>query len=149
MAVYVAWVATVLKHWSVTQSTVALSSDEAELVGICKGASVSMGLRALCSDLGLEPKIRVHTDAAAAIGMARRRGLGKVRHLATSDMWIQDRIASRDFRLHKVLGAENPSDILTKAIDRASLCKHLARSNLGFEEGRADSASQIVDAQAS
>ena len=34
-----------IKHWSVTQSTVALSSGEAELGGICRGASVGLGLQ--------------------------------------------------------------------------------------------------------
>ena len=36
-------------------------------------------MRALMSDLGLEVKIRIHSDASAAIGIARRRGVGKSR----------------------------------------------------------------------
>ena len=87
--------------------------------------------------------LSLHSDSTAAIGICKRRGLGKVRHLATSDMWIQDRLASGDFLLHKVLGSENPSDILTKCIDKATLLKHLKAGNLAMEEGRAASAAQI------
>ena len=53
------------------------------------------------------------SDATAAIGISRRRGLGKVRHLATADLWMQDRIRKGDFTLDKILGSDNPSDMLT------------------------------------
>ena len=66
-----------LKFWSQTQTTVALSSAEAELGGICKGASQGLGLRALAKDLGIELQLEMFTDATAAVGTCRRRGLGK------------------------------------------------------------------------
>ena len=40
-----------IKHWSTTQSTVALSSGEAELGGICRGASIGLCLQSLALDL--------------------------------------------------------------------------------------------------
>ena len=58
-------------------------------------------------------------------------------------MWIQDRLAAGDFRLSKVVGSENPADVLTKAVDRACLEKHLSRLLLHNEQGRAASAAQI------
>ena len=42
-----------LKHWSLTQTTIALSSGEAELGGICRGASLALGLQSLASDVGI------------------------------------------------------------------------------------------------
>ena len=75
-----------VKHWSPTQGTVTLSSAEAELHGICKGASISMGLTSVAADLGFNWSLRIKTDATAAIGITRRRGLGKIRHLATADV---------------------------------------------------------------
>ena len=129
-----------IKHWSTTQSTVALSSAEAELTGICKGAAQGLGLQGLASDLGLKWSVTVATDAAAAIGICRRRGLGKIRHLATADLWVQDRIKKGDFALVKVSGADNPADILTKHVDRTILEKHLRKLSLQYEDGRADSA---------
>ena len=81
-----------IKHWSTTQVTVALSSAEAELTGISKGAAQGLGLQTIASDLGIPLKLTVLTDATAAIGICRRRGLGKMRYLATADLWMQDRI---------------------------------------------------------
>ena len=132
-----------VKHWSTTQTTVALSSAEAELTGICKGAAQSLGLQSLAADLGIRLDVTVMTDATAAIGIARRRGLGKVRHLATADLWIQDRIRKKDFALKKIAGSENPADMLTKHVDRNLLHKHMKTLSLRLEGGRAESAPSI------
>ena len=70
-----------LKTWSSTQATVALSSAEAELYALTKGAAQALGFITLMADMGVQVKATVHTDASAAIGIARRAGLGKLRHL--------------------------------------------------------------------
>ena len=133
-----------LHAWSQTQTTVALSSGEAELSGISKGANTGIGLRSLCTDLGLSFSLTVHTDATAAIGMCRRRGLGKIRHLAVADLWIQDRVKSGDIHLLKVAGAENPADLLTKHVEYPVMMKHLSFLGLVPETGRADSAPTLT-----
>ena len=132
-----------IKHWSKTQVTVALSSAEAELTGISKGAAEGLGLQTIANDLGIPLDLSVLTDATAAIGICRRRGLGKVRHLATADLWMQDRIRKGDFKLLKVPGADNPADMLTKHVDKLLLLKHTATLGLYYEGGRADSAPAI------
>ena len=86
-----------LMAWSSTQSTVALSSGEAELGGICKGASKALGLRSLAQDLGFDFQLEILTDATAAIGICKMRGLGKIRHLAVADLWVQDRVRAGDY----------------------------------------------------
>ena len=87
--------------------------------------------------------MRVSTDAAAVVGICRRRGLGKIRHLATTDLWVRDRLKKKDFELHRVPCVSNPADILTKHVDRTILDKHLQTLNLRFEDGRAASAPAI------
>ena len=42
-----------LRHWSSTQTTVALSLSEAELGGIAKGMSHGLGLSSVALDLGV------------------------------------------------------------------------------------------------
>ena len=133
-----------IKHWSTTQTTVALSSAEAELTGICKGTSQSIGLRSLAADLGIKLQLEIKTDAAAAIGICRRRGLGKVRHLHTADLWIQDKIRTKDVTLSKVLGTANPADILTKHVDRQLLERHLRTLGIREEQGRPDLAPALT-----
>ena len=69
----------------------ALSSGEAELHGINASITQALGLQSIAKDLGFTFKIRVHSDATAALGICRRRGLGKVRHLDVADLWAQDK----------------------------------------------------------
>ena len=77
-----------IKHWSSTQKVVTLSSGEAELAGIVKGASEALGLMSLGGDLGVELHAKLYADSSAAIGICRRTGIGKVRHLATGQLWV-------------------------------------------------------------
>ena len=132
-----------VKHWSTTQSTVALSSAEAELTDISKGAAQGLGLQTIAADHGITLSLQVMSDATAAIGISRRRGLGKVRHLATADLWMQDRIRKGDFSLEKIAGADNPADMLTKHVARDLISKHMSTLGLFYEEGRAKSAPSI------
>ena len=132
-----------IKTWSKTQSTVALSSGEAELTGIVRGASEALGLKAVAADLGLSWGITIFSDATAAIGICRRRGLGKIRHLAVADLWVQDKVKNKEFELEKILGANNPADLLTKYLDGTVQDKHVAALGLQFENGRAASAPKL------
>ena len=132
-----------IKHWSSTQTTVALSSGEAELGGICRGASNGLGLQALAADLGIHLTLEVLTDATAAIGICRRRGLGRIRHLHVADLWVQDRLRKKDFSLTKIPGSSNPADILTKHVSRDIMRQHMELMGLIAETGRAQSAPTI------
>ena len=136
-----------VKHWSKTQSTIALSSGEAELNGIGQGIAQGLGIQSICRDLGFEYKLRVHTDATAAIGIARRRGMGKIRHLDTTDLWIQEVVRSGRVELLKIAGAENPADVLTKFVDRQLMLKMLDKMNMKKMEGRAKCAPAIAARQ--
>lgn len=126
-----------IKHWSKTQPTIALSSGEAELVGIGQGMAQALGLQSRAKDMSWSLTINVHSDATAAIGIAKKRELGKVRHLHTTDLWVQERVRNGDVNLVKILGTENPADALTKHLDPASMGRALAKMNVDIMEGRA------------
>ena len=136
-----------MKHSSKTQSTVSLSSGEAELHGICAGTAIGLGLQSLARDLGFSYDVRVHSDATAAIGIARRRGLGKIRHLDCSDLWIQEKVRNKAISLHKVAGSENPADSFTKYVDRAILEKSMAKINMRRSTGRPKAAPDTLGLQ--
>ena len=129
-----------LKHWSTTQSTLSLSSGESELHGIGRGIQNALGFKSMARDLSIDLPLRIHSDATAAIGIARRRGLGKLRHLDVEDLWIQERVRHNDVELCKVLGTENPADIFTKYVEHPTLSTALPRMGLIQEGGRAKSA---------
>lgn len=75
-----------LRHWYVAQATIALSSGEAEMIGIVRGAAQGLGLQSTARDLGCALTLHRFTDAKSAIGFCRRRGLGRIRHLSTTDL---------------------------------------------------------------
>ena len=105
-----------VKHWSVTQKVVTHSSGEAELAGVVRGASEGCGMQSLAAELGVALKVSIHADSSAAIGICRMTGIGKVRHLAVTQLWVQERLRAGSFTLHKVAGDSNPADILTKVV---------------------------------
>ena len=88
--------------------------------------------------------MRLRSDATAALGIARRLGIGKIRHLDTSLLWIQQTIKDGELVVDKVLGADNPADCLTKHVDRATMVKHLRAMGLEYEAGRADAAPELA-----
>ena len=73
-----------------------------------------MGIKSMLSDVGVNCGITVFTDASAAKGIASRRGLGKVRHIELSQLWLQDKVARDEISVVKVSGNDNFSDSLTK-----------------------------------
>ena len=125
-----------IKAWCGTQAIVALSSGEAEYYGVVKGGSIGIGLRSMLEDFGVKVTIKVNTDASAAKGMANRRGLGKVRHIAVNQLWIQDRIAKGDLAVNKVNGKENLADILTKHVNSEDIRVHLHKTSQSIQAGR-------------
>ena len=133
-----------LKSWSSTQAAVALSSGEAEFYGVIKAAGIGMGYRSLLSDLGVQLPLRVWTDSTATIGICGRRGLGKLRHIGTHHLWIQGRVRDGTFELRKVLGTQNPADLMTKHLTGSEKVPHLLRLfGCELREGRAASAPHL------
>lgn len=133
-----------LKHWSSTQATIALSSGEVELCGIVKCATHALGFQRVAAVLGVKLSINMWSGATAAMGTCRRRGLGKVRHLSCADLWIQERLRAGELTLSKILGSDNPAACLTPFVGRPSLHKLLPLMGLSREEGRAQSAPQLA-----
>ena len=133
-----------IKHWATTQTTLSLSSGESELHGIAKGMQNGIGFQSMAKDLNICLGLRVHSDATAAIGIARRRGLGKLRHLDVEDLWVQHKVREKLVELVKVDGKVNPADIFTKYVEAPILARALLSMGLHSEAGRALSAPQAA-----
>ena len=135
-----------LKSWSGTQGPISLSSGEAEFYGVVRAASAALGYAAMLEDLGHELPVRVWTDSSAAIGICGRRGLGRLRHVDTQCLWVQQRVRDGDFELRKVKGEANPADLFTKHLTSPDRI----RSLMGvfaceFRGGRAVSAPKLKE----
>ena len=130
------WGKCLLKSWSRTQTLIALSSGESELAAVTKAAAEGFGVQAVLQDFGFPVKIEVHSDATAAIGICKRQGLGRVRHLATADLWVQQRVRAKQIKLFKLPGRENPSDMMTKYKSSPELGKFLKMLGVAPMRGR-------------
>ncbi len=96
-------------------------------------------LRALMHDWGYEHTgIELLTDSSSAKSLIERRGLGKNRHLQTKFLWIQERLALKDFVLKKVATAKNLADLMTKALSAATIRQHLLSMSMSAAEEVSD-----------
>ena len=68
--------ATPIAYASSTQTTIALSSGEAELGNLPKMATHGTGLKSIADEFGIDFNIAPNSDATAAISMSRGTGSG-------------------------------------------------------------------------
>ena len=133
-----------LKSWSSTQPSISLSSGEAEYYGVVKASGIALGQQSLMKDLGMNVRVRVWTDSSAAVGICGRSGLGKLRHVQTHTLWVQERVKSGAIELRKVNGLVNPADLFTKHLQSRERVDQLVKLfNCEYRDGRAASAPQL------
>ena len=130
-----------IKTWSSTQTSVSLSSGEAEFYGVVRGAGMVLGYQSLLRDLGHALPVRVWTDSSASIGICTRQGLGKLRHIDTHTLWVQQAVRSGRIDLRKISGEVNPADLFTKhSLSRDRLVSLTGLFDCEFRGGRAEAA---------
>ena len=132
-----------IKSWSSTQATVALSSGESELYSLTKGASQTLGMMALAADLGIKLNGTMHTDASATLGIVQRQGLGKLRHIGVQYLWLQERVRDGSMSVKKVLGHDNPADLMTKHLAAQDIDRHAESLSLERYLDRASTAPML------
>ena len=104
---------------------IALSSGESELAAVVRGTTEALGVQALLKDFGIDVAISLKSDATAAIGIVKRLGLGRVRHLSVADLWVQQKLRQGGFSVAKWPGTQNPSDMMTKCLGRADISRYM------------------------
>ena len=127
----------VIKTWSSTQKSVTLSSGEAELIAAVKTCAELIGISQLARDWGMELAGKVYVDSSAAIGVAHRRGNGKLRHVRVGLLWIQELVEEGTVDVVKVAGDDNPADLMTKNVNEAKVNKFMEIMNKEFRSGKA------------
>ena len=98
----------------------------------------TLGLIAICRDMGVEMRGDVYVDSSAALGVAQRTGHGKARHLRVQALWVQEVKCNRRLKYTKVVCTRDPADILTKHVPRDTLDVHMRTLGVSHEEGRAE-----------
>ena len=94
-----------------------LSSAEAEYYALTGAASEALGLqeatRFLTGDL---VELKAFTDSSSARAIAARQGVGKIKHLATRMLWLQQAQKEGRLSVHSVPTSRNPAAIATKPL---------------------------------
>ena len=127
-----------IKAWSKTQATRALSSAEAELYAVVKATSEGIGIKNIMKDFGRNMGVCILTDASAALGIVRRKGVGRVRHLDTDLLWVQDKSESKEVKYSKIEGSRNPADLLTKYLSSTDMHRFVCRMGIEYRDGHDD-----------
>ena len=119
-----------IKSYSSTQKTVALSSAEAELTAVVKCSCETIGITQLAYDWGLELTGSIYTDSSSALAVVKRKGAGKLRHVRVGQLWVQQKHEDGELSYGKVAGDSNPADMLTKAMRSELIRKYSCWINL-------------------
>ena len=136
-----------VKSWSRTQDSVTLSTAEAELVALGKLAAEVLGIRSMISEWGLTAArgpSPLYADASAALGIAKRDGAGKLRHINVRSLWLQEKALRSEIAFSKVKGKENPADGLTKHVRQELAEKYAKMVGLRLSSDRAKASLEIA-----
>ena len=77
-------------------------------------------------DLGVnEGRVILKTDASAALGVAHRLGIGKIRHIEVNQVWLQEKVYRGEIVFEKVSTDENLADALTKPLTFQGIVQHV------------------------
>ena len=94
-------------------------------------------------DMGITLNLKLFCDATAACGITARLGLGKIRHMDTHYLWLQERVRNKDLSIVKVKGDVNPADLATKHLTNKVMSAMMGILNYRVIEGRALTCPQI------
>eukprot|EP00971_Amphidinium_carterae_P073836 1460022-Amphidinium_carterae.1 len=94
------------------QSTVSLSSGEAEYYGIVKAMAMGFLMKSLLADFGLAVRalvkgavqegVEVFSVSSAARAFAQRKGLGRQQHVHVRWLWVQDKVLGKEATVEAV-----------------------------------------------
>ena len=104
----------------------ATSSGEAEIRSLTECATATLFVKHLAetADFGMDVDTpRIWFDSSAALQASRRMGVGKMRHIAVSHLFIQELAKTKQVIIGKVKGEKNPSDVMTKHLPTGEAMK--------------------------
>ncbi|KAH9790306.1 Integrase catalytic domain-containing protein [Citrus sinensis] len=103
---------------STLQSTVALSTTEAEYMAITEAVKEAIWLQGLLENLGLtQEHINVYCDSQSAIHLTKNQVYhARTKHIDVRFHFVREIVDDGKILLQKIKTAENPADMLTKVV---------------------------------
>ena len=115
------------------QTTIALSSTEAEYVALSEAGREACWLRSLFEELGENQSLPtlIKGDNDGSIAMACNPQFHKrSKHIATRWHWVHDMVENKTIEIESCHDPEQTADILTKALPRPKHLRHVAEMGL-------------------
>ena len=103
---------------STLQSTVALSTTEAEYMAVTEAVKEAVWLQGMAKTLGLvQEHINVYCDSQSAIHLAKNQVYhARTKHIDVRFHFVREIIDEGKIRLQKIKTADNPADMMTKVV---------------------------------
>ena len=86
----------------------------------------------------------LHADASAALGIAKRDGAGKLRHINVRSLWLQDKALKAEISFNKIKGENNPADGLTKHVRQELAGKYASMVGMKLSKDRAKASLEVA-----
>ncbi|KAM1959838.1 hypothetical protein ACFX15_005064 [Malus domestica] len=115
---------------SILQSSVALSTTEAEYMAVAEAIKEAIWIHGLIRDLGVDQKqVEVHCDSQSAIYLAKYQvHHARTKHIDVRYHFVREIVGEGEIILQKIPTKDNPTDMLTKVVGVAKFvhCLNLA-----------------------
>ena len=120
-----------VRHWSVTQATVSLSSAESEAKAITEGCIEALYVKHLLEHQTARTfKIEVWTDSSIAKAIIQRLGPGRrAKHVEVQTMWVQQLNKLGLISMNKLGTLDNVADMMTQT------CATRSSGQIGRNDG--------------
>jgi hypothetical protein len=117
---------------STLQTTVALSTTEAEYMAVADAIKEAIWLHGLIEDLGiLQKNVKVLCDSQSAIHLAKNQvHHARTKHIDVRFHFVREILEEGDILLQKIGTADNPADMLTKVVTGAKFKHCLGLANI-------------------
>jgi hypothetical protein len=113
-----------LRHSSTLQQRIGLSSTDCEYYAMVQGACYGLGTQSYLMDWNIDVALQVYSGSSSARSFSKRQGLGQMRHVMTSFLWLQERVRLAHLEVVCIKGDENPADLFTKNLTRNDIMRH-------------------------
>ena len=117
---------------STLQSTVALSTTEAEYMAVTEAVKEAIWLQGLLSELEMEQKhIKVHCDSQSAIHLSKNQVYhARTKHIDVRYHVVREILEEGGVIIQKIRTTKNPADMITKVVTTVKFKHYLDLINI-------------------
>ena len=108
------------------QAVKAMNSGESELCAAYMAVQQAIGTESMARELGVHlDAMELQVGANTAIGIVGRQGLGNLRHIDLSYLWLQAAVRGKQVDPKKLQSESNMVDLGTKALEKEQIGRHM------------------------